>query len=461
MSVRGRRLRGLLCALAGLLFPGPAVSQTAGGQSGWNPVMPAQASSSEFMGAQASSVQSIPSRDSLLAEAASARWGLGPIRLRPYLYIGNLGYTNNFFGSSEDVKGSVTASAGGGLGLVIPVGTRIFLRGGVYPGYTWYSRQTERSTFGGTYDTALFFYPGRAAFQLTGGFNRYAADLNSENPQPVQQSVLQGTLAGQYELSSRMSVGGNLVLQRRTYGGKGLSPEDSDRLAELDGTDAVWSLGLSRRIGTRLTVGVNYEHGKLSFVNQGSRRDATSEGVLGTASLDRGRLRININAGYREYRPEKGSDFPGHRGASGGGNVGYQLSRTLTLSVNGVSSLVSSIYADNVAYLESRADATLGIALKRKVSLTLGYGLGLNRYLVDQTLLDGSIVRRHDDLQILSASINIPLYKQFGIGASLSDTRYSSNIPGLSRSVFAVSASASTSLSFGYGGVQLIGPSKR
>ncbi len=226
-------------------------------------------------------------------------------------------------------------------------------------------------------------------------------------------------------------------LQRRRYGGNGLSAEELATVSALDGTDAVWSVGVRRRVGARLLVGLSYEQGALSFVSDGALRDARSRGILGSAFLDRGRLQTNVYGGYRDFQPTAGSSFTPYSGPSGGVTVSYALTRLFSLGLLGRNNLVSSLYENNAAYVERRAGASLGVALRR-VDLLGAYELGVNQYLAETTQPDGASTKRSDDVQTLRGTLRVKVWKYLRFTVDGSWSRYTSNLPGLDRSVFQI-----------------------
>lgn len=439
-----------LCALgsvAGLL-----VTPARGAAQGLQPAFSQGALNSQYLGSGTTTVAVVPEREGLFEEARQSRFRLGPLRLHPVLYIGNLGYTNNFFGETEQEKeGSFTATAGGGVKGYLPVGNRVMLRGSVLPAYTWYSAEPDRGGLQGTYDFSGYFYVGRFGLSVTAGSYKAIVDLSSEVPQPVTQTVLLGSFVGDYSLSSRMSAVGTLRVSRRTYGDPGLTPADQEKVAGLDGTDLSWSLGLRRRLGSRLTIGLSYESGEFASVSQGALRDSTNWGVLGSAYLDRGKLRANVYFGYRSYEASGGSSFTATDGPSGGINLQYDVGRRVFVGVEGVNSLLPSLYETNASYVERRLGPTLGLDLGR-FRVTARYSLGSNDYLVAQEIAPGETIKRKDDTQATYLTGSLMLVKWMTIDASLSWTDYRSNIPGYDRSVFAVT----TNLRVGASGIQIL-----
>lgn len=452
MSVHERlpRLLGAAAAALLLLFAAAAAKGQQGEDpgSGLRPAYSPGQTSSQFRGSFSSSVTLIPERESLEREADDARIRLGPLKLRPVLTLGDFGYTNNFFGETEEAReGDFTASVTAGVRAIVPVGSRLFFRGSVLPSYRWYLENEDRRGWGGTYDFSALLYVSRFSFEATAGSYTETVNLSSEVEQPVEQSVLGGRLRAQYEMGSRTALVGDLNLAKRSYGGPGLSEEELETVEGLDGTDTVWSIGIRRKVGSRLLVGVSYEQGDLTYVNEGALRDATSKGVIGSAYLDKGRLDVNVYLGYRDFQPKDGSSFVPYNGPSGGANIRYALSRLLTLGVFGRSNLVASLYTGNAAYDERRVGASLGIS-PRWASLLVSYEAGPNRYTAPTLQPDGSSVTRNDDVRTLRAGIRgrVGSYLTLGITADQSD--YTSNLPGFDRSVFRIG----TTVGFGASG---------
>lgn len=436
------RLRaGVGPCLAGcvLLLGVPAAGQEkqpSGGGFSLNP----QVTDSQYGAASTTSAGVLPERDAVLGEALAARLRLGPLKIQPVLFVGPAGYTNNFFGTTDaERKGDFTVNAGGGAKAWVLMGNAVVLRGSVLPSYTWYALNSERSVWTGTYSADAIFFLKKLTISLSGGSGSGNVDLSSEVLQPVKQTVLDGHLAAEWKFSSRMALFADMNAERRTYGGAGLSQQDLDRLSALDGTDLYSTVGIRRLVGSRMTIGLNYEHATFSYINTGSLRDAVSDGILATAYLDRGRLRVNVNAGYRDYRPTSGSDASAVAGPSGGAGFSYQLGRIVWVGVQAYSSTIPSLYGANSVYVEERIGPALGLAL-RKIGISATYQVGRNRYVVEETLADGSFGKRRDDVRALTGTLSFPIYRSMALAANCSWNEIRSNVAGLDRTVFQIGA---------------------
>jgi hypothetical protein len=422
-----------------LLFSGPAAGQATQPTGGGFSLSP-QVVSSQYGAASTTSVTAMPERDGVFNEASAARFHLGPLKIQPQLFVGPAGYTNNLYGETDaERKGDYTVNVGGGVKAWLPIGHAVVLRGSVLPSYTWYARNSERSVWTGTYGTEALFFLKKVTIAVSGASGSGNVDLSSEVLQPVKQTVLNGNLAAEWKFSSRMALFANVNAERRTYGGAGLSQQDLDRLSALDATDLYTTVGIRRLFGSKLMIGLNYEHATFSYINTGSLRDAVSDGILATAYLDRGRLRVNVNAGFRDYRAASGSSATEVSGPSGGAGFSYQLGRIVWVGVQAYSSTIPSLDGANSVYVEERIGPALGLAF-RTIGIGATYQVGQNRYLVDETISDGTSGKRRDDVRALTGTLSFPIYRTVGVAATCSWNEIRSNLAGMDRTVFQIGA---------------------
>jgi hypothetical protein len=396
---------------------------------------------SQFGGDATTTMQMLPTEELIRGEASRAQFRFGPLKLQPVVVIGPAGYTNNFYGESDQAReGDYTVTAGAGARAWVLPNRRFAIRASLIPTYTWYLKHNERSALTGVYDLTAFLFLGSVTLSMTGASTSGNVDLSSEVQQPVKQSLLGGSVLAEWKLGGRMSLVGGVSLMQRSYGGNGLTPTELEQLQSLDGTDTIWSIGIRRRVGTRMTIGLSYEEGHFAYVNSGSLRDATSQGVLGSAFLDRGRLRINMKLGYREYRPSGNSSFPSTSGLSGGGGLTYQVGRVVWVGLEGVDGTIPSLHGTNAVFLEERIGPTIGLTYSR-VGVGVSAQIGRNRYLVDETLSDGSIGTRQDDMRSVSGNISFPVFRSASVTAKAEWSDARSNVAGASRTTFQIGAS--------------------
>ncbi|KAA0249621.1 MAG: glycosyltransferase [Acidobacteria bacterium] len=376
----------------------------------------------------------MPTREQLAGEVQSARWHLGPVGIRPRLSLSNFGYSNNFFGTTEDEKkGDWQATLGGGLTATARLASVFWLRDEFNAGYNWYLENADRR--GIVYDNQLFgyVYVGRFTWELGGSRYQTIQNLSSEVEQPVTETGWNGLVRGEYAFSDRTAAVGSVDATQRKYSADGTTPEDEAALKGLDGTDLTFRIGIRQRIRSKLAVGLEYENAKYTFVETGALRDSRSDGLIATVTYE-GRLGVGVSGGYRNYKAVSGSSFPGWDGLTGGANLRYQVVRPLSVFLYGITGLTNSLYADNAFFIEDRYGAGLGLSVWQ-IQVAGAYETGANRYQVPTVMPDGSELLRKDDVETLRGSIGIPILRWLRITADISRKAYTSNVPGEDRTI--------------------------
>ncbi len=131
--IRAGRLGAGIAALLGLAVPGAFAQIT-------NDSVPRE--------------RTVPVKEQIESEIQSARWKLGARfgSCRSFRITGPT-YDNNVFDASgEEPKVSDWyAIFGAGLGVVIPIGRSVYVRGSAVPQYIWYDRLADRRQWGGSY----------------------------------------------------------------------------------------------------------------------------------------------------------------------------------------------------------------------------------------------------------------------------------------------------------------------
>src|SRR5690349_16632061 len=96
--------------------------------------------------------RTVPVQQQIESEMQS-RFRLGDVRLLPQLALVGPTYDNNVLSAEGDQPKtsdwSFTVSAG--LGVLIPLGRKMYLKGTLFPQYIYYNRLSDRRQWGGTY----------------------------------------------------------------------------------------------------------------------------------------------------------------------------------------------------------------------------------------------------------------------------------------------------------------------
>ena len=391
----------------------------------------------------------LPLRDQLEAEKALARWHLGPIHLRPRLSLQGPSYTNNLLGTAGGEAPDWTGTVVGGLRYLIPIGTRVFIRGEESPSYYWALNATERRRFGWVNDSALYAFFGRVTIEATGGLYRSTIPLSSEDPQPVGVTSTRFGLRSEFALLGKLSVLGEVTGVRRSFDTNGVSSESAAVIAKLEGNDLSVRGGLQYRYSSSLLLGLSYERSTFRL-SSASLRNNDETGYVASAQFQRHRLSLNALGGLREFRATEGSTFPFYRGVTGSLFLSYEILRPLTFEAYAKRNLVGSTYFDVPYYIETRYGAGFGLLLGRRITLRGIFEIGTNRYPIASDPGADNPVARKDDVKTLKGELSVLVIRSVRIVGGLSQTRYTSNIPGLNRSILGFT----TNIDFG--GLDLI-----
>jgi hypothetical protein len=391
----------------------------------------------------------LPLREQLEAEMKLSKFRLGPIRLRPRLSLQGPTYTNNLTGTPGEAAPDWTATAVGGLRYIIPIGTRTFVRGEASPSYFWALNDKERRRFGWINDATLYAFLGRVTIEATGGFNRDTTPLSSEDIQPVGITSTRFGLRSELETFRKLSLLGEVRGIRRSYDTAGVSQTSAAEISKLEGNDLSIGLGLRYRYSSSLMLAAIYERSTFRLP-KASERDDDETGYVFSVQFQRRRLALNALGGLREFRAAGNYSFPTYRGTTGALFLAYELLRPLTLETHATRNLVGSLYLDNPYFVETRYGAGLALKLGRRIDLRGIFEIGTNSYpLASVTGADVPIARK-DDVKVLRGELWVQVLRSVRILGGLSQTRYTSNIPGLDRSILAFTSTVD------FGGSDLI-----
>ena len=108
----------------------------------------------------------IPTKEAVDTDMANSRFRLGPVRLLPGFDVSNAGYNSNVFGHPQNPVGDWTATVNVGTRLIVPFGSKFYLLGDVFPGYTWYATYTDLSNFTGTAGASFAGFFNHLSFEV-------------------------------------------------------------------------------------------------------------------------------------------------------------------------------------------------------------------------------------------------------------------------------------------------------
>ncbi len=369
---------------------------------------------------------------------AESRFRLGSVYLSPEIAIREATYDNNVFGTSENPTGDFRATVRAGLGLIVPVGRRVFLRANAFPEYTWYRDLAERRFFGGRYRGSIRVFANRLTLEGSADTSREDVLFSSEVQTRAIQELDTFRLGAELRLLRRLFVYGEGQLQRFRYSGPGteaaaLSPAVTNRSAQIVRGEVRY------RLDENVRLAAGYEETRAEFVFLPGQYDNLTRALVGTVYYDREKLFVKVSGGYSQERPIHGSTILPFSGMTGSGSVSYTLLRPLALEAfagRNVNYGVSSPY-----YIAKRYGAAVVIRTGWRISMR-GFGsLGTDLYSTPVAVPGGGLVDRRDDVKDYGGSLDFLLTSRIQARFAATKNRYNSNVPGNDRSLFHWSAS--------------------
>ena len=226
--------------------------------------------------------------------------------------VTNAGYDSNVFATSTDPTTSWTATVAAGTRVLLPMGTKMYLVGDVFPQYTWYANLTVRDRWGGTYDAAILGFFNR--LKLPGGrggsAELRALQLGASGVRLLQHPERQGKRRGRpdplplahspREATRRCATRSTPALRSRT-----------SRSSSTTATTPKSAAGSATRSPKTGTSRRSSKRSARIFQFQSELRDNQSTGYLGSITFNVPRLFINAIGGYRDGRSLDGSAYPG------------------------------------------------------------------------------------------------------------------------------------------------------
>jgi hypothetical protein len=382
--------------------------------------------------------RTIPAKEQLEAQVRSARYKLGPFRFLPRVAL--IGPTYNDNGGATDQGSAWTIQGVAGLAAVIPVGSKVYLRGEAYPGYIW-SDGEQGNQFGGIYGGGVYAFFNRMSVQADYHSALTPTYPNSEIQQQVLGSSQDAALRVEIDLTGKLALSGSANYLKSDYESLTDFPEIEDPFRFLDREEFGARGGIRYKVRSDITVGVGYESTRAEFPDQPQRADNESTAYLGAIRYDRPRLFVNFAGGYRIGKARNGSSFPEFETFTGSGFLSYELASPLTVDLYGRRGIQYGLFPENPYYLESLGGIAAVVRFGHRVTLRAFGEYGTNVYPVPISLGDVGPLEREDKVTAYGGGLTVFIIRSLTLGATVRNTDYDSNIPALSRSVLQFSSS--------------------
>jgi hypothetical protein len=175
------------------------------------------------------------------------------------------------------------------------------------------------------------------------------------------------------------------------------------------------------------------------FQQEATDRNNDGYSIRALLRYDRPSFYLELSGGYAEGKArEEGGFFPEYRTGIYRVFVSWLPSRALEVQGYGWRRPQYSYFLDNPYFFETRNGGQVNYTVGTKLTLSaLGY-LGSNTYPVE-VLVGNQVVTRVDDTVTWGAGFNWNFWRKAVVGAIYSQDRYTSNVPGVDRTVYRIS----------------------
>lgn len=388
----------------------------------------------------------IPSAEAAVHEDLEQnRYHLGPIRLFPFLQIDNAGYNNNVFGTVGDKVADETADVSAGARLLVPLGSKLFLRGLAAPEYIWYEHLAEGRAFGGTYEGELLALFNHLTLDAAGRDSRTSSLLNAETLRTVLATTRGVRARGEIDVAGPVSLFGEGESAEYRFESNPTPPRPLEDPAILDRREDRVRGGLRLHAREETSFSFAAEVVRTRFDDPVQGGDNRSEALLLGVIIDRPRVYLDLSAGYRDSRPIDASRFRPFRTPTGSYFASFLLRPTLELFVNGFRGAEYSVSESNPYYIATTNGGGANIQFGTRVALRVYGDYAENRYPIASASEGG--VRRTDTIGTYGGGLQVSLGRRLRLGVFGTEYVYDSNVPGVARNIFRLTSTISFQLS--------------
>jgi hypothetical protein len=378
----------------------------------------------------------VSAKQTLDADLANSTYHLGPIRLLPGFDLSNAGYNSNVFGHPQNPEGDWTATLNVGTKLILPFGGKFYFIGDFFPGYTWYAKFSDLSSFSGTASGAFAAYFNRLSIDAGIRGTEHIVIL-SEVPQPTLSKTVNVYADFDLKLTGTLSffTEGDGLKVRDTQPGVPL--EDKSLVQRYNRTDKAIEGGLrySFAPGWTITPEVQYTTSDFEFTPE--ERNNTSLGYLLGLHYNGDRFYVNLIGGYREG-DEWNSTFPHYATPVGSYFVSYFIRPWLEVRSDGQRRVAYSVDIHNPYYYNMLVAGVLNIQVHPRILLKGFGGVGQNKYPIPQPaagVIGAPEVQRLDKLSNYGGGASVILSRRLTLTVLATQKKDVSNLPANSYSI--------------------------
>lgn len=375
-----------------------------------------------------------PTKEQVEEAMAAARWGLGPIRLLPWVGVRGVTWYDDVDPATPGKQSDVSAQAGAGLAGFLPLGEKLVLAGYALPEYQWWRDQDERRGWIGRYGLGMVGYFNRLTVEVLGSRDEAPRYASAEAEVPVDVRRDWGRVNVELGLSGRLAVYAGGGERRWRYPG----PEAGTAVRDLERDERRRSAGLRWRPRRGVTVSAGAERSEVDFLDPADDRSASGDGVALGLSFEGRRSGLEAEAVRWTLDPERGATFAPFDGTTGRGRLWWEPSRRTEWSVYANRSIGFSVRAASMYYVQRRVGTAFSFPLGWRTTGTVFGETGSNDYV-------GTAAGFREDAESYGARLSITVFRASRLEIGAWRERYDSPVPGGDRDVTRIV----TSLAFG------------
>ncbi len=370
----------------------------------------------------------------LAKETEAARYHLGPLRLAPTLGIQDVAYVRNLLGSGvADTPSDFTATVSGGFRAYLPTSSRATFTAYVLPEYVWWQKETARRRLDGLYGVGFDGFWNRLTLRLQVGSDASQQVLSAEVP--TLTSSRTNNAGGTAELRLTGAIYAYVTGKVDSV----LTLTDPDNptsllLAQLDRDDHVARAGFHWRPTDDWLIGAGAEYTDVNFTDRlPGAINPSNSGVAPVLEVarDHGRLYFQADLAKRSLTANPGATFVKYDKITGHATLSYAFTPNFELFLYANRNLEYSIESGYSYFDDLRHGLSLHIKLGQRTSANLFGETGSLSY----TGITAGAPSRTDDLVAYGGALTLNVTRGTAISLVGSSTRFTSNLPGLGRSL--------------------------
>lgn len=358
--------------------------------------------------------------------AADARWRLGPVRVDPWFAVRDVGLVEQ---PDAETDGSrLSATAGAGVRLYLPTGSKLMWAAHVLPEYIYVDAEGE-SRLNGRYGLGLF-----------GFFNRLTVHATAQRQQAldiITPEVLQrvNTRSDRLALNAEVRLLRTLHLHASTQQAALESLVEADdpaslrSFADLDRDETVSRAGLRLRLRSGWVVGTGAEWSEVEFAPGATERSNSGVSPYFEIANREGKLKVALDLALRSLEPEGDAPFVPFDGLTGSISLTYgREGSRLTPGASFTRGVVYTLDSQSSYFESTRYGLSFALKIGTRSSLSAFATTGTDDFV---GLVPGP--GRSDDQLGIGASFQVQIGRRLGLSLGGLREEYSSSLPGSDR----------------------------